>query len=266
MGDAVEMCGPETAIISYSDHDIDVYLFCYLVFKGEAKWIKIHCETTIVTDCIKQLWGNRGKSHSVPTLEQLVDNAVNAIQATNPGRETTGESKKTVCVALHHSFTRQAEFEQTFKDLEPPFVAGNPIPMGKKKCALSCAAREARIVANILDGAQLFSGEKMTKAAVLRGLCHSQLVLLSTLGIKDSNYPQGGIVLRESDAAPGTSAEEILSPSDIVAMPGTIPAGLVVLSACMSGLGEVTQAEVACDIFWVDRDTPSKLLVVSLNC
>lgn len=93
MGDAVEMCGPETAIISYSDHDIDVYLFCYLVFKGEAKWIKIHCETTIVTDCIKQLWGNRGKSHSVPTLEQLVDNAVNAIQATNPGRETTGESK-----------------------------------------------------------------------------------------------------------------------------------------------------------------------------
>lgn len=53
MGDVVEMCGLEIVIILYFDYDIDVYLFCYLVFKGEVKWIKIYCEIIIVIDCIK---------------------------------------------------------------------------------------------------------------------------------------------------------------------------------------------------------------------
>jgi CHAT domain-containing protein len=170
--------------------------------------------------------------------------------------------QKTVCVipsvrTLHRCFQRQAQFEKRWEDLAPPFVAGNPKPMGAGKPDIPGAAAEALKVASMLEGAQLFSGERMTKAAVLQGLGRSQLVLLSTHSIKDtSQYPQGALVLRRQlDDSPSCSIqfptsnnvripmEETLIPADIAAIPAEIPACLVVLSACESGLGKIIKTE-----------------------
>jgi CHAT domain-containing protein len=176
--------------------------------------------------------------------------------------ETRGEfliQQKTLCVvpsirALHRCFQRQAQFEERWEDLKPPFVAGNPDPMGAETpestvpmAPLEGAAIEAARVAEILGGAELFSGEKMTKPNVVRGLAESRVVLLSTHGVLNSYYPQGALILRgnldaSASSSSGERVEEALTPADIYAM-GTIPAGLVVLSGCKSGLGKATKAE-----------------------
>lgn len=176
--------------------------------------------------------------------------------------ETRGEfliQQKTVCVipsirTLHRCFQSQARFEERWEHLNPPFVAGDPDPMGKETPVskrpmerLGGAGREAGKVAEVLGDAQLFSGTKMTKANVVQGLSESRVVLLSTHGVLNTYYPEGALILRgkvgaSASSSSGERAEDAaLTPADIDAI--SIPAGLVVLSACHSGLGKATQSE-----------------------
>jgi CHAT domain-containing protein len=127
-------------------------------------------------------------------------------------------------------------------------------------------------------GVEAFTGENMTKEAVVQGLGSARLSVLMTHGIvKPDTYPHGVLVLRAPgiESKPSTMATasllrtgdgvislvrsgapdfwrgtnldvvmkeagEVLTAEEISALPTGIPAGLVVLSACETGKGEVT--------------------------
>lgn len=178
--------------------------------------------------------------------------------------------------SLHHSLVKQQAFENAWKNgaVGLPFVAGNPEPMGLHLGQLRGAAKEAEEVAELL-GVTAITGQYMTKEAVVKGLGNGCLSVLITHGIFDPGlYPYGALVLQGLESKLSISnastleafgdgpsavrsssvgllggmnleravatASEVITAEEVVALPGGIPAGLVVLSACETGEGEVT--------------------------
>ncbi|KAJ7561103.1 hypothetical protein O6H91_03G014100 [Diphasiastrum complanatum] len=167
--------------------------------------------------------------------------------------------------ALTQCFLQQSAFEERMQagTLATPFVAGDPQPMGLGLPQLEGAAMEADIVAKKLH-VEPFSGLRMTKQAVIDGLCNASVVVLVTHGIMDTSYPYGALVMQgqwlskdlnavsdiflrsfavrgvldTKEAMPRTS--EVLTADEIGKLEGGICAGLVVLSACQTGEGKVS--------------------------
>lgn len=85
--------------------------------------------------------------------------------------------------ALGYCFDRQDEYRERFSRgiLGPPFLAGNPSPMGKGMVQLENAKKEAQAVAEILGNkSYAHVDEAVTKRAVKEALCSSCMTLLST--------------------------------------------------------------------------------------
>ncbi|KAJ7524349.1 hypothetical protein O6H91_17G001300 [Diphasiastrum complanatum] len=174
--------------------------------------------------------------------------------------------------ALLQCFSQQSAFEEGMQagTLAVPFVAGNPEPMGLGLLPLEGAAKEAHNVAKKLYVEPLV-GLRMTKDAVIDGLRNASVVVLVTHGIVNNAYPHGALVMqgpgpgqghcKKVNAASATSlrslvvsrmlgrdgaiqavsrTSEVLTANEVGKLEGGIRAGLVVLSACQTGEGEVS--------------------------
>jgi CHAT domain-containing protein len=109
---------------------------------------------------------------------------------------------------LRYCFNRQDEFLQSFDkgELKPPFLAGDPKPMGRKgKKQLPGARKEAQEVAKVLlgDESHAFVGEKVTKQAVKEALCSRWLTLVSTHCVGNALIMQ-----RRGQQGPGNPTQE----------------------------------------------------------
>lgn len=167
--------------------------------------------------------------------------------------------------SLHHCFARQQMLENRFQVLDGAFIAGNPKPMGVERLHLEPlpgASEEAQQVAKIL-GVKPWKRENITKEAVVKALASNsvQVVLLATHGLtKKHNYPSGAVALRsarldnnnnsatglDNISPSGNSSspleqQEVLTSEELASIKGGVSAGLVVLSACHSGEGEVSR-------------------------
>ncbi|CAM6104038.1 unnamed protein product [Calypogeia fissa] len=211
---------------------------------------------------------------------------------------------------LHYCFHRQRIFERQMQKglLDTPFVAGNPEPMGWRMKPLPGAAEEAKLVADML-GVRPCIGSDMTKEAVTAGLSKASMVLLATHGVVDTYFPHGALILQDcnstredersstslarsttiglrghffqrlQDSPNGTvTGSAAIISDELASLPGGIRAGLVVLSTCKSGEGEVTSegllglgrallqggAPAAILALWEVADSSNKVLIAGV--
>lgn len=112
-------------------------------------------------------------------------------------------------------------------------VVGNPAPMPLQLPALPGAEREAKAVAQLLNTQPLI-GSQATKEAVLEQMQTAKIVHLATHGLLDDlNGVDSAIAVAKSNQNNG-----LIKASEILSFP--LKADLVVLSACDTGLGEIT--------------------------
>ena len=124
-------------------------------------------------------------------------------------------------------------------------VAGNPtlVPLRLDPTSgeetqlppLPEAGREAKAVAALL-GTQPLTGTSATKAAAIAAMPGAGVIHLATHGIAEDVRGEG--LPGALALAPGTGDDGLLTTADIMAL--RLRAGLVVLSACNTGLGNVS--------------------------
>lgn len=208
--------------------------------------------------CTNIIFAPQGKLHLIPFMA-LYDGSAKKFLI-----EQKAVSVIPSIRSLHHCFARQQMLENRFQVLDGAFIAGNPKPMGAERLLLKPlpgAAEEAQQVAKIL-GVKPCKEENITKEVVVKALATNsvQVVLLATHGLTEKdNYPSGAVVLRsarldnnnpatglDSISHSGNSSslleqQEVLTSEELANIKGGISAGLVVLSACHSGEGEVSR-------------------------
>ncbi|XP_024520692.1 uncharacterized protein LOC112340437 [Selaginella moellendorffii] len=161
--------------------------------------------------------------------------------------------------ALGRCLIRQEEFAK--RDRATAFVAGNPEPMGLGLPQLKGAAQEAGEVGQQL-GVDAVIGSGMTKAQVMSNMSKASVVVLVTHGLLDRYFQHGALVMQagstasvagmreaassalvmQSAAASAEAAkcrtDEVITAKEIETL--EVQAGLVVLSACHAGEGQVS--------------------------